>query len=167
MFLASLAAVSTDAAEQGEKAKEEERQEERRQRRDSSTSRLAAGGQASAARLTGRLQVEFTAADEDQQEQQEEVVVGAVTQSSTAIEQISQAGAENRPTSAITDLMLLLDDMPEGTAEAAAVWCNDVGVESLAELREAEMEEELIAALPLKAAKAKILRKRLKTTGNA
>ena len=62
--------------------------------------------------------------------------------------------------------MLLLDGMPEGTADAAAAWCEEQGVESLAELREAEMEGELIAALPLKPAKAKILRKRLRTGGD-
>ena len=77
------------------------------------------------------------------------------------------AAAAPAPASAATALpkdMLLFEGMPEGTAEAAAAWCDEQGVDSLAELREAEMEEELIAALPLKPAKAKILRKRLQAT---
>ena len=50
------------------------------------------------------------------------------------------------------------------TAEAvraASVWCEREGVDSAAELVEAEMEADFVAALKLKAAKQKILAKRL------
>eukprot|EP00908_Phaeocystis_cordata_P019188 Transcript_30687.p1 GENE.Transcript_30687~~Transcript_30687.p1 ORF type:complete len:628 (+),score=121.95 Transcript_30687:2817-4700(+) len=170
------AAMPTNATEQGEKKQEDPLQP----RRGSSRSRLAAAEQARRDEI-GRLQAEAAVHEVEQEEreereeqeeqevQEEQVIVGAIAQFSAANELASQAGPENRPTSATmlpTDLMLLLDGMPEGTVEAAAAWCNAEGVESLAELREAEVEEDLIAALPLKPAKAKILRKRLKTTGS-
>ena len=44
----------------------------------------------------------------------------------------------------------------------ASTWCKEQGLDSLDELREAEMEAELVDALGLKPGKAKILLKRLK-----
>lgn len=43
----------------------------------------------------------------------------------------------------------------------AAEWCEEKGVDSVEELKQAEMESEYVAALKLKEAKAKILLKRL------
>jgi len=52
-------------------------------------------------------------------------------------------------------------NLGESVARARA-WCDENGVESIADLLEAEMEEDLAAGLELKPAKAKILVKRLK-----
>ena len=52
--------------------------------------------------------------------------------------------------------------MPKEEAEAvraARVWCERQGVDNVSELTEAEMEGELVAALPLKNAKQKLLLK--------
>jgi len=81
------------------------------------------------------------------------------------------AGSEAAPSEAVETLcpMLrrLIDELKlkSGTAEVvrlAAEWCEEKGVDSVEELKQAEMESEYVAALKLKEAKAKILLKKLK-----
>ena len=79
------------------------------------------------------------------------------------------AAAAPPPPSEVEGLRELLDAVKlSDSYDAAGAWCKDAGVDSLAELREAGMEEELVGVLALKPAKAKILLKRIKggdTTG--
>ena len=56
---------------------------------------------------------------------------------------------------------LLADARLEGELGRASSWCSEMGIESLDDLFDAEMEAELLAALGLKAAKAKIFSKHL------
>jgi hypothetical protein len=51
----------------------------------------------------------------------------------------------------------LAEKLPDGIK-----WCQEMGVDTLAELMEVEMEPELVAALELKPVKGKLLLKRLK-----
>jgi hypothetical protein len=80
------------------------------------------------------------------------------------------AGSEAAPSEAVETLCpilrRLIDELKlkSGTAEVVRVageWCEEKGVDSAEELKQAEMESEYVAALKLKEAKAKILLKRL------
>jgi len=73
-----------------------------------------------------------------------------------AVVESTLAAAEVGGLRELLEGLKLSDSLP-----AASAWCREQGVDTLAELREAEMELELVEALALKPGKAKILLKRL------
>lgn len=73
-----------------------------------------------------------------------------------------RAAAEALPECAIDGLAELLAGCKLlEKLEAAVAWCEAKGVDSMEELKEVEMEKELVTALDLKEAKAKLVLKRL------
>ena len=73
----------------------------------------------------------------------------------------SIAAPADDPVTGLRGLLFARDVNLGGKYEAALAWCEEQGVESIAVLNEVGMEDELVAALQLKPAKAKLLRKRI------
>jgi len=75
---------------------------------------------------------------------------------------IQESSRNSLHATGINGLSELLDGLKlsESIATASA-WCKEQGVDSVAELKEAEMEGQLVEALNLKPAKAKLLLKRI------
>ena len=67
--------------------------------------------------------------------------------------------AENRTVAGLRPLLKAAH--LEGKVEAAEAWCFEMGIESVWTLKEVDMVEDFVAALSLKMAPAKLLRKRL------
>lgn len=88
---------------------------------------------------------------------------GAITDSVRAVgEPPSNRPVEGRSEPIAHDMRIVLEGARlERLLATACTWCAEQGIDSLDDLCEAEMEEELVAALDLKSAKAKILRKRI------
>jgi hypothetical protein len=71
------------------------------------------------------------------------------------------AAPADDPVAGLRVLLFARDVNLGGKYEAALAWCEEQGCDSIAMLKELGMEDELVAALQLKPAKAKQLRKRI------
>jgi len=86
--------------------------------------------------------------------------IDADANSSTAKREVETSGSTSKHS--VAGLSELLDacNMQE-SLDTALAWCDAQGVDSISMLKEVEMEPDLIAALDLKPARAKLLSKRL------